>query len=88
VVPRHDVDAMTDGTTDVEEQVDQPHEQQGPGPLERDTDLPAAPTGHQGVDEVVASLDRLGELPVSEHVAVFEAAHAGLRDALARAADG
>ncbi|HET7357721.1 MAG TPA: hypothetical protein VFJ09_13700 [Nocardioidaceae bacterium] len=86
--PRQDLGATTDLTTDVEEQVEQPHEQQGPGPEERDTDRPAAPTGHPRVDEVIASLDRLDELAVSEHVAVFEAAHAGLRDALARAADG
>lgn len=39
-------------------------------------------TGHPQVDEVIAGLDRLTELPVDEHVAVFEAAHVGLRDAL------
>jgi hypothetical protein len=72
----------------VEEQVEQPQEQHVPSLAERDLEGPAAPTGHPGVDDVIASLDRLDELPVSEHVAVFEAAHAGLRDALARAADG
>lgn len=75
--------------------MEQPQEQHGPSRAERDlegpaspTGHPASPTGHPGVDDVIASLDRLDELPVSEHVAVFEAAHAGLRDALARAADG
>ena len=42
-------------------------------------------TGHAAVDRVVASLDGLGERPVSEHVAVFEAAHDTLRNALADA---
>lgn len=41
------------------------------------------PTGHPVVDEVLASLDRLDELPVAQHVAVFEAAHDRLREALA-----
>ena len=41
------------------------------------------PTGLPAVDEVLASLDRLDELPVAEHVAVFESAHEGLRGALA-----
>jgi len=67
--------------------VEQPHEQHDQSPAESHAD-PAGPTGHPGVDEVVASLDRLEELPVSDHVAVFEAAHAGLRDALSRAGDG
>jgi hypothetical protein len=42
-------------------------------------------TGHPEVDRVVASLDGLDERPVSEHVAVFEAAHDTLRNALADA---
>jgi hypothetical protein len=41
------------------------------------------PTGLPAVDDVLASLDRLDELPVAEHVAVFEWAHEGLRAALA-----
>lgn len=45
------------------------------------------PTGHPGVDEVLASLDPLTTMPVSEHVAVFEAAHDRLRSALADAGE-
>ena len=48
-------------------------------------DQDVAPTGHDGVDRVVASLDGLDERPMSEHVAVFEAAHDTLRSALADA---
>lgn len=40
------------------------------------------PTGHAVVDQVLASLTVLDDLPVAEHVAVFEQAHAGLRAAL------
>jgi hypothetical protein len=39
-------------------------------------------TGNAQVDQVLAGLEVLSDLPVEEHVAVFEAAHAGLRDAL------
>jgi hypothetical protein len=42
-------------------------------------------TGHPQVDAVLASLDTLSELPVDQHVGVFEAAHAGLREALSGA---
>jgi hypothetical protein len=44
-------------------------------------------TGHPEVDRVLASLDQLDSTPVSEHAAVFEAAHVGLRAALAEAGD-
>jgi hypothetical protein len=40
------------------------------------------PTGDDDVDAVVASLAQLDELPVSEHVAVFEQAHDSLRRTL------
>jgi hypothetical protein len=52
-------------------------------------DAPGAPdpTGHAGVDAVLTSLADLEDRPVGEHVAVFESAHARLRDALAQAAD-
>ena len=66
--------------------MEQPHEQHAPSPAESHAH-PGVPVGHPGVDEVVGSLDRLDELSVSDHVAVFEAAHAGLRDALSRAGD-
>jgi hypothetical protein len=45
-------------------------------------DLDAQSTGNPQVDAVLRSLDTLPDRPVAEHVAVFEAAHAGLRDAL------
>ncbi|MFG1700151.1 hypothetical protein [Nonomuraea sp. NPDC049309] len=44
-------------------------------------------SGDARVDAIVAGLGRLGELPVSEHVAVFEEAFSGLESALA-AVDG
>ncbi|NUR09958.1 MAG: hypothetical protein HOQ22_16065 [Nocardioidaceae bacterium] len=55
-----------------------------PDPVE---EQPAESTGHPAVDEVVASLDGLGDRPVEEHVAVFESAHDRLRGALADAGD-
>jgi hypothetical protein len=49
-------------------------------------------TGHETVDAVLASLGSLDELPVGEHVAVFERAHESLRrllgSALADASQG
>ena len=39
-------------------------------------------TGEARVDEAIAALDRLGELPVDDHVAVFEDTHARLREVL------
>lgn len=43
------------------------------------------PTGNATVDEVIESLEQLEGAPVSDHVAVFEAAHEKLRGALADA---
>lgn len=45
-------------------------------------------TGNPQVDGVLRTLDTLSELPVDQHVAVFEAAHTGLRDALSGARPG
>lgn len=63
-------------------------------PAEDATDLSAAAppepiehTGNAVVDSVLASLRELDNLPVSEHVAVFEAAHDRLRGALADAGE-
>lgn len=42
----------------------------------------AARTGNAAVDGVIASLAGLAELPVAEHVGVFERAHEQLRGAL------
>ncbi len=41
-----------------------------------------AGTGQSSVDQVLASLAGLEEQPVADHVAVFEAAHLRLREAL------
>ncbi|MCG5215088.1 hypothetical protein [Streptosporangium sp. KLBMP 9127] len=46
------------------------------------TDLPQE-TGDERVDRALTGLDRLGALPVGEHVAVFEEIHAGLERTLA-----
>lgn len=45
---------------------------------------PAEPvrTGVEEVDVVLDSVDQLVDLPVDQHVAVFERAHEGLRGAL------
>lgn len=48
---------------------------------------PVERTGNPVVDSVLDSLRELDELPVSEHVAVFEAAHDRLRGALADAGE-
>ena len=44
-------------------------------------------TGDEAVDAVVASLRALDDLPVSEHVAVFERAHESLRQVLSGAGE-
>ncbi len=44
-------------------------------------------TGNADVDAVVASLTALDDLPVADHVAVFEQAHESLRRTLAGAAN-
>lgn len=48
-------------------------------------DQQAEVVGHDGVDTVLASLRGLDDLPVAEHVAVFDQAHESLRRTLARA---
>jgi hypothetical protein len=48
---------------------------------------PIEHTGNPVVDSVLDSLRELDQLPVSEHVAVFEAAHDRLRGALSDAGD-
>ena len=45
------------------------------------------PTGHRDVDDVVASLDQLDDLPVADHVRVFESAHDRFRAALSAGAE-
>ncbi|MFG1710251.1 hypothetical protein ACFLIM_44485 [Nonomuraea sp. M3C6] len=44
-------------------------------------------TGDERVDAIVTGLGRLGELPVSEHVAVFDEAFSGLESTLAAVAE-
>ncbi len=50
-------------------------------------DLTGDVTGDASVDAVVASLRDLDELPVEEHVAVFERAHETLRSVLSAAGE-
>jgi hypothetical protein len=59
---------------------EEPHDQ--PSSL---ADGAATATGHREVDAVLASLGALAEASVEEHVAVFEAAHARLRQVLSGA---
>ena len=49
------------------------------------TDVQVEGTGDQSVDAVVASMNGLDDLPVADHVAVFEQAHETLRRTLAGA---
>ncbi|MGL5811166.1 MAG: hypothetical protein ACRCYQ_14585 [Nocardioides sp.] len=56
--------------------------EQPPGPTEENAEDPAedpADTGYGPLDDLVRSLDGLGELPVDQHVAMFENAHTVLR---------
>lgn len=46
------------------------------------TELPEV-TGDERVDAIVADLGQVGELPVSDHVAVFDEAFSKLESALA-----
>jgi hypothetical protein len=59
------------------------HEQAEPEPRQ---DQPPT-TGDEAVDNVVASLRGLDDLPVAEHVAVFERAHESLRQVLSGAGE-
>lgn len=54
-------------------------------PADTDDASQAAPiefTGQAAVDAVLASLESLDDLPVAEHVEVFDRAHEGLRRSL------
>lgn len=59
------------------EAADPTHPPGGPG-------APVAVTGSDEVDAIVATMARLGEMPVADHVAVYEQVHGQLRAALAR----
>ncbi|PVG80830.1 hypothetical protein DDE18_20775 [Nocardioides gansuensis] len=58
---------------------EQPTEDQAP---ETAVESPVESTGVPAVDEVLGSLHRLADLPLDEHVGVFEQAHDRLRRAL------
>jgi hypothetical protein len=59
-----------------------------PEGAQADPDTPAAPPAHRGrtgvsaVDRVGDEVERLEEVPIEEHLPVFERAHASLRAAL------
>lgn len=55
-------------------------------PPSGEDELPEA--GVPAVDNALAELDRARELPVGEHVAVFESVHQRLREALTGSTDG
>jgi hypothetical protein len=70
-----DVEAMADETPD------------GDAVAELQAEVSDAPeegvtTGVQVVDDVLGTLEGLGDLPVEEHLPIFEAAHEQLRGAL------
>ncbi len=58
------------------------------GREETATDDVVEGTGNADVDAVVGSLGRLEDLPVADHVGVFERAHESLRRTLAGADSG
>jgi hypothetical protein len=61
----------------------------GPAPAEPEATEPATgPTGHAVVDAAVARLAELAELPPSEQVAGYEAAHRALSQTLASIDEG
>ena len=57
-------------------------DEQRSGPIGDVEDAEAEHTGMSAVDDVLDQVARLGEVPVPEHVAVFERAHDQLRRAL------
>lgn len=83
-LPAETVDAVSDSDGDVERREalleDTPEEvaARAPGIVE---------TGNPAVDEVIASLEGLDNVPVDEHVALFEQAHEQLRRTLSGAGD-
>jgi hypothetical protein len=65
---------------------EQPERQPTVAPTDPE-DRADARTGDDQVDAALAPLAALDELPVDEHVAVLEQAHAALREALSRPAE-
>jgi hypothetical protein len=72
---------MSDHEVAATEPAEAPAEVRAEAPGEASAEAPAG-TGNERVDGVVRSLDALEGRPAEEHVAVFEAAHRELRDAL------
>jgi hypothetical protein len=54
-------------------------------PTDVEGDVEVEGTGNADVDRVIGSLDGLDDLPIADHVAVFEQAHETLRRTLAGA---
>ena len=59
----------------------------GPAPSDQPETVEPETIGDQAVDAVVTSLRALDDLPVSEHLAVFERAHESLRQVLSGASE-
>ncbi|MEV7615695.1 hypothetical protein [Streptomyces sp. NPDC089799] len=64
-------------------------EEHGPAPAgaagadgHRPLGVVRTPTGRDGIDERLARLGDVDDLPADEHLAVYEDVHRGLRDAL------
>ncbi|WP_370619690.1 hypothetical protein [Mumia sp. Pv 4-285] len=53
-----------------------------PAPAAPDAGAGEPPAADPRVEAVLADLEKLAELPVSEHLAVYEQVHAKLRDVL------
>lgn len=75
-------DAGDDGDVDAGEDLEPVADEPEPVADEPEPVPAPEPTGHSGVDDVLASLAGLEARSVHEHVAVFEAAHTALRRAL------
>jgi hypothetical protein len=67
-----------------EQPVEETREAAGP-PAPTSVATPGERTGHPVVDDVLVSMDSLEARPLSEQVAVLDAAHERLRGALAEA---
>ena len=55
------------------------------GELPSDEDTPAVLSGNGRIDVAMARLERLDEVPVDAHPAIYDEIHTRLRDALANA---
>ena len=55
--------------------------------VESTADSTTESTGHPAVDQVLERLAELDDVPVDQHVSIFDAVHRDLRDALVAASD-